>query len=440
MLAAIVEMAEEAAKGAATPLWSLADAEVVDCLRMVHRCEQTLAVWKARLVREAASRDVPAAQGHRSLPGWLRSTLLLDPAPARELAERAKQWHRLPRLEEALIGGEVDARQASAIADAVEAIPAALRDIDPDLPPCDAVGQDQEDAAGRSGGPLTDQALSALLEMAGRFPAYQLRRLGERILAHVAPEVADRAEEAALLRAEARARRKRHFTLSLPVDGVVRVSGLLPVEDAAIVRAAIAPLCTPIPGDDRTPGQRRADALVEVCRLALRTTDLPQHGGEPPQVAVTVPLDALTGALGTGRLDTGDSLSPATARRMACDARILPLVLGGAGQVLDAGRARRLATGALRRALVARDRGCTFPGCDRPPRWCDGHHLQPWSQGGPTNLDNLALLCRHHHVLIHDAAGGWQVRLGPDGLPDFIPPPWTDPAQRPRRNLYHRRT
>jgi len=175
-----------------------------------------------------------------------------------------------------------------------------------------------------------------------------------------------------------------------------------------------------------------------VCQLALRTRDLPDNGGAPPQLAVTVPFDVLTQQLTTATLDNGERLAPTTARRLACDAQILPIVLGGAGQVLDAGRARRLATGPVRRALVIRDRGCAFPSCDRPPRWCDAHHLQPWSKGGATALNNLVLLCRHHHRTIHD--GNWQVRLDTNGLPEFIPPPWTDPRQAPRRNSYHQRT
>lgn len=237
---------------------------------------------------------------------------------------------------------------------------------------------------------IADDAQSVLIEMAGRFPAYQLRRLGERILAHVAPEIADRADEIALRRQEKRAHRKRFVTLSQPVDGMVRFAGALSVEDAATVTAALQPLCGPIPGDPRTPGQRRADALVDVCRLALRTGELPDDGGEPPQVAVTIPFDPLTARLLGGALDNGQRLSAESARRLACDARILPLVLGGHSQILDAGRSRRLATGPLRRALIARDRGCAFPDCDRPPRWCDAHHLTPWSVGGLTKLDNAA--------------------------------------------------
>jgi hypothetical protein len=125
-------------------------------------------------------------------------------------------------------------------------------------------------------------------------------------------------------------------------------------------------------------------------------------------------------------------------RRMACDAKVIPVVLGGEGQVLDVGRARRLFTGAIRKALIARDRGCAFPACDRPPRWCEGHHLQSWQAGGVTSVDNGVLLCRWHHRLIHE--GSWQVRLGPDRLPEFIPPAYIDAKQLPRRNDYHRRT
>jgi hypothetical protein len=264
-----------------------------------------------------------------------------------------------------------------------------------------------------------------------------------------------------------------------PAGGLVRISGHLTVEDAATVSAVLDPLTGPcsVPGtglgpddgrdaatdlgfdrgrdtgtgpdsdaggdagaggDTRSPAQRRADALVEVCRLALRTGELPASGGEPPQLTVTVAYDPLTRALGVGRLDSGDRVSPATVRRLACDAQIMPVVLDGGNQVLDAGRSRRLATGPLRRALVVRDRGCSFPACDQPPRWCDGHHVRPWSSGGPTRLDNLVLLCRHHHRLIHES--DWTVRIAADGLPEFLPPAVPGEPRDPRRNRYHRRT
>jgi len=497
MLDAVRHWGEEAAKAADSPLWPLSESELIDLLRAVERVRHTMAALQIRLVREAGCRELPAQQGHRTVAGWLRAQLLLDPQPARELADAAALLRTRPVVERALIDGTIDLRQATAIAAAVNAVPATLADVqamagasetaDPSVdtlgssagplsgapgalgssagPPSGAPGLPTDASAGPSGDPLGpsggrlgpsggpladlsadasdvvgDRAEATLIEMADQFPAYLLRKLGDRILAHVAPEIAEQADEAALRRAETRAHRRRSLTLSLPVDGMVRLSGLLGVEEAAIVGAALQPLSGPIPDDDRSVPERRADALVDICRLALRTGELPHDGGEPPQLAVTVKFDPLTATFGPGQLPDAERVSAETARRLACDAQILPIVLGGASQVLDAGRARRLATGPLRRALTVRDGGCAFPGCDRPARWTDAHHLIPWSEGGATSLDNLVLLCRHHHRTIHDPATGWTVRLGPDQLPEFIPPPSTDPIQRPRRNLYHHRT
>jgi hypothetical protein len=424
MLVDVKELSEDTAKLAAAPLWPLSDDDLTDTLRAAHRLTQAAQVLQAQLVRQADARGVPAAQGYRSTARWLRTLLMLDPQPARELAEAATALRR-PVIERAVLDGHADLRQAAVIATTVEAIPADLGDFD--------------DIAADEAARIVGQAEQTMIDMADRLPAYQLRRVGERILAHVAPELLERADEAALTRQEARARRRRALTLSLPVDGLVRVSGVLGAEDAATVQAAHHPMCRPLPEDDRTAPQRRADALVDVCRLALRTEKLPDDGGEPPQLAVTVAYQPLTRTLGTARTDTGQRLSAATVRRLACDARILPVVLGGNSQVLDTGRARRLATGALRRALHVRDQGCAFPDCDLPPRWTDAHHITAWNDGGETSLDNLVLLCRHHHRLVHEPGAGWQIRLGADRRPDFIPPPLVDPGQRPRRNLCHQR-
>ena len=152
---------------------------------------------------------------------------------------------------------------------------------------------------------------------------------------------------------------------------------------------------------------------------------------------VTTQFDVLTGQLAAGTLDTGQTLSADTVRRLACDAAILPAVLDGAGQVLNVARQRRSFPAAIRRALVLRDRGCAFPGCDRPPRWTEGHHIVHWTTGGETSLQNGVLLCRRHHRGIHH--DGWQVRIAGDGHPEFTPPAWIDPQQHPRRNTYHRR-
>jgi hypothetical protein len=321
----------------------------------------------------------------------------------------------------ALAAGEVNVEQIQVITDAVAKLPAEHRTA----------------------------AEEHLLGEAETFGPKELGRLGQRIFEVVAPEEAEKQALAELERAELRARHDRGLWLTdIPGTSQVRITGKLTREDAAIARATLGPLCAPRttrrtgndadPTDTRSPGQRCVDAFIEVCRLASACGELPDNGGDRPQVIVTIDYDSLRRQVGAGTFDDGSGLSAAAARRLACDAGIIPAVLGTASQPLDLGRQSRLATGPLRRALVLRDKGCAFPGCDRPPRWTDAHHIVHWSNGGPTDLGNLALLCGYHHRLIHQS--DWQIRINPkDGLPEFIPPACIDQDQRPRRNRYHRR-
>ena len=115
---------------------------------------------------------------------------------------------------------------------------------------------------------------------------------------------------------------------------------------------------------------------------------------------------------------------------LCCDAAVVPIVMNGCGQPLDVGRATRTIPDGLRRAVAARDRGCAHPGCDRPPSWCECHHVVPWERGGETTLSNLAMLCRMHHRQV--PFSDWIVRIR-DGLPEFIPPRWIDASRTPRR-------
>src|SRR4029077_10995519 len=142
--------------------------------------------------------------------------------------------------------------------------------------------------------------------------------------------------------------------------------------------------------------------------------------------------------VGTALLEDGTPITATQARRFACDAGVIPAVLGGKSQPLDLGRIRRLYTGTVRRALVLRDRGCAFPGCDRPPRWTAGHHILYWLHGGSTSVINGVVLGFPHHRAIHNT--DWEFRINPnDGLPEFIPPYSVDSERKPRRNHYHRR-
>ena len=167
-----------------------------------------------------------------------------------------------------------------------------------------------------------------------------------------------------------------------------------------------------------------------MCRFVLDHGDVPHTGGQRPHVNVLVRLEDLENRARAAALDFAGPVSPQSLRMLCCDASVVPIVLNGAGQPLDVGRATRTIPDGLRRAVAARDRGCAHPGCDRPPAWCEVHHLTAWEHGGDTTLANLAMLCRVHHRQIHSTE--WICRIR-DGLPEFIPPPWVDPQQQPRR-------
>ncbi|GGN42868.1 hypothetical protein FHR83_007143 [Actinoplanes campanulatus] len=494
---------------AALRLTPLSQPELLEFLDDVHTAQQLLQAAVLHAVQEAGRRGIPADQGAPSARAWLRGVLRISPGAAGRLLAQAEAVDRNPALDAAVADGRVNAEQLAAIT-------MALTELPDDLHP-----------------QIRGEAAATLADWAPQLDPIGLRTAGRRILHHVAPDIAEAVEGRWLHRQEREAHAHRHVTLSPLGDGRVRLRGILDSEAAAIVSAALDPLCKPdsatgsaatssvttgfaatssaatgsaatgfaatssaatgsaatssagigvagvgsagigvagtgstagsagidfaadpastgfaggrvaaelaTTGETRTPGQRRADALVEVCRLILSGGALPGNGGDRPQIAITVEYDVLRQQLRSGTLDSGEPVSVATVRRLACDARVLPLILDGDGQILDAGRTRRTATGTLRQALNVRDAGCTFPGCDRPARWCDAHHIVSWADGGPTDIANLTLLCGHHHRLVHDDAG-WQIRVASDGRPEFLPPSWLDQERRPRRNQYHRRT
>ncbi len=178
---------------------------------------------------------------------------------------------------------------------------------------------------------------------------------------------------------------------------------------AAALEAAIGPLSTPVPGPDgerdpRSPQLRRGQALIEVCRRATSAGDRPPAGVKTT-LMLTMSYDDLAARVGAamviGSTQGGSLIAPETVRRLACDANVIPAVLGGRGEVLDQGRSTRLATPGQLAALWLRDGGCSFPGCTTPAHWCDAHHLVHWADGGASDLTNLALLCGRHHSIAH---------------------------------------
>ncbi|MDN5916178.1 MAG: HNH endonuclease, partial [Pseudonocardia sp.] len=208
-------------------------------------------------------------------------------------------------------------------------------------------------------------------------------------------------------------------------------------DDAAMfdaIATAVDAKSKPLTSDDeRTPGQRQAEALSDICGFALDhgpTSLVPETGGRRPVISVLISLEDLQNRARAAVLDFGGTLTPESMRMLACDAAVVPIVLNGAGQPLDVGRATRTIPDGLRRAITARDRGCAHPGCDRLPSWCEIHHIIEWELLGETKLSNLVMLCKVHHRLLHHSE--WLVRIR-DGFPEFVPPRWIDPDQRPRR-------
>ncbi|MGU3500241.1 DUF222 domain-containing protein [Mycobacterium sp. C31M] len=187
--------------------------------------------------------------------------------------------------------------------------------------------------------------------------------------------------------------------------------------------AASDPLTRPVPlpdgsPDPRPPGRRRADAFGQILRTYLSHSDRPMSGGVLPHVTLIRP-----NRLGDDAVDTlgfTGPVSAATADLIACDSTLSTVLVDHSGVPLDVGRSERLFPPHIRKALGIRDGGCAFPGCGRPVSWCDAHHIVPWSEGGTTCLDGGVLLCRVHHTLIHHS--GWQIYLGRDRHPWFIPP------------------
>jgi len=313
------------------------------------------------------------------------------------------------------------------------------------------------------------------LDHAAPYCSASARAAGEQLLVEHAPglsvrqvqglarQVRDRLDEDGAEPRNAIRRGRRSLSLIPQPDGMVRLVWDMPPETAGLVRAGIDHLVgeqlrasrdqtvafladtgvTDV--DDRTMPQRRADAAEELLRHAI-TCDRP--GGDHPAVTMVVrmTLDQLVDGLGAahdGGLRAGSNgcglpqidgidapISATTARLLAAEANIIPAVLGGAGEVLDLGRARRLFSPAQRQALAEQYGGCAFPGCEHPPSYTEAHHIRWWSHDGPTDLANGIPLCSFHHHRIHD--DGWDIDMR-DHIPYCIPPPWADPDRVPRR-------
>lgn len=411
-------------------LWAAqSDDELVSVVAQAEALRSALAAVQAGAVAEADARGLARRLLHYGSTGdWLTHAGGLRWGQGRRLVALARALTGpLAATRQALAAGQVSPEQAEVIANSIEELP--------------------------SGAAVRRRGETTLIEQATSLDATDLARSGRYLVHVVDPGAGERRHEAALARDERGCHRARFLSIVGDGAGGVRLRGRGSAEDGALLRAALLPLTTPSPAvddddgrrvhDPRDHGARLWDALVMVADRALTTAVPSGTHGAPPRLTVTVPSEALRAGLeargltGATASTDGTSLSWATVRRLACDAEIIPAVLGGKGEVLDVGRARRSVTPAIWAALVLRDQHCAFPGCHRAPLMCHAHHIEHWADGGPTTLDNLVLLCGHHHRVLHSTP--WQVRLHRDDhVPEFRAPPKAGAARpwirhRPRR-------
>ncbi len=283
-------------------------------------------------------------------------------------------------------------------------------------------------------GPVMTEAASTLVELARRFDSRVLRTAVNRIKAAVQGDAAAVANDADV---DVFAQRSLH--VSRTFDGMVVVDGVLDPEAGSAVVACLEALAAPRDADDdgpdlRSRSQRNADALGEICTRLLATGELPSTGGQKPHVTLVLDVPMLTAytgdGMGTRSALTGlfeFALGPQAARRIACDSAVDTVVVDPLGVPLALGRTARTVSPGQHKTLRVRDNGCVFPGCNRPHSWCQAHHVIHWSHGGPTDCDNLVMLCHKHHRLIHDD-NGWQITRTSDFSQRFE---WHPPGGRP---------
>ncbi len=390
--------------------WQLSDGELAAAICASEKAMRAAYAQHLRLVAEADRRGLGPATGFRNTAGFLVGSQGLSWEDARTRVAVATT--DLPGVRAALAAGEIGAEHAAEIVKV-------LRQAPPAVSP-QQLAADEE----------------TLVTLARQAIPSTVRKAGHRILGYwdlEGKEPGDREDELA--------RPRREFRYTWTRDGRMKFSGEFDPDTGHLAEDLFVPLAKPDPQDEcgnpdpRTAAERQGDAVAAIFDLAARADDLPVRGGERAVATVTIPYEDLRREAGLVTLDGGETLPVSQLRRLLCDAKIYPAVLSGEGQVLDLGRAARTATPAQRRALAIRDRGCTRPGCPRGPKWTTPHHLVFWaSQGGETNLDDLALVCEQCHRLIHH--GGWDIELH-HGVVHWVPPAWLDPGRTPIRNTAH---
>lgn len=401
--------------------WQLTDQALLADLSEVarHRARIESRWWA--LLAETERRETTIKETSLATASWLVHANSHSPRRARQEVALARSLDAYPTVARALRSGRMSSEQAAVICHGLDHLP-------DDLAACER-----------------EQITAHLVSLAADFGPPALRQLVTHAVEVVAPEVAEAADRTAVDRAERNAERSRYLSWHRDLDGGLLLHGKLTAADGdqfeAVIKAhAARTTTTDTLSETPTPWSAAcADALATILGHYTNCSAAPRHGGDRPRIILTLDLADLISGLGAATLlGSGERISAATARRLACDADIIPAILDSDSHPLDLGRKRRLITGALRHALILRDRGCAFPGCDRQPADCDGHHIIPWWAGGHTKLSNAILLCQRHHKLVEPnpstpPGSQWEARLDHHGLPEFLAP--TRPGQPPDQRL-----
>ncbi|MFI5627201.1 DUF222 domain-containing protein [Nocardioides sp. NPDC051685] len=369
--------------------------EKKDLLERLEKLQAQQAALKLRVL--AAAGDIAEETGAKDASGWMRTELLVDKAVARSQVKLAAGVAKYDLVAAGLADGVVSQDKARVITQALDAI-----ETDPA-----ASGEDLV------------LAEKLLVEYATRLTANELKIIGKRILAEIDPDRFEAAEAEALHREEERAQRRTFFSSRDSGDGTVDIHARVSRVVGMRLRTLLDSLAQPRKLSAEDKGRRAPyDRLLgQAFARVVETYDvdqLPRHGGHGTTVFITMSVEDLRKDLGTAALGfDGEQITAAEARRMACNADLVPVVLGTDSEILDLGRTARLAYPVQHRALRLRDKCCQAEDCDAPAAWTEAHHLKPWSEGGLTNLANMVLLCASDHRRIHDPNYAYE-RL-PDG-------------------------
>jgi hypothetical protein len=372
-------------------LWAAGGTDLGDLAGLLDELGRRVDAARVAVLREAVDRG-EAGPGRSGAAAWL-----VDHSPGL----RAGGSARVVRVDEATTDDRYAALRDAVRAARVPLVTAAV------------VVEEFERLAPRLAEGADGPVMAGLVEVASWGRAKDVRGLRERLVA--------RFGAAGELQGEHdRAMERRN--LSQPFadgTGLFEYSMVVDAEAKAVIEAAVQALSAPRPAggepDRRPSGQRRMDALLEVVRRGVASAEGVSTTSKA-ELFVTISLEDLVARTNAatvfGSGEAGTLLAPETARRIACDAGIVPVVMGKDGQILDLGRRFRLFTSAQLRALWLRDGSCTFPDCTVPATWCDGHHLRHWADGGSTDIGNAALLCGRHHTIVHKKGYHAELRDG----------------------------